>query len=119
MNLKKSLSWAAAAAAVGTAGLVGAQTILVTQTEVKASDPGMVLVDITPIAREVDRHIDAQGQAPGIVWVPASVAADVCGVSLADLAPPAIGHAAVCLAQRTSPSLENHVRRDLLGGIVE
>jgi hypothetical protein len=116
---KTLLTVAGALAAVSVAGLVAAQTIIATNTEVKASDPGMVLVDITRVARDINRNLDTQGQLPGIVWVPASVAADVCGVAMADLAPPAVGHAAVCLAQRSSPSLQNHVKRDLMGGIVE
>jgi hypothetical protein len=118
-SLKTTLSIAAAAGAFTAAGLVAAQTIIATQTEVTASNPGIVLVDISPIAVDVNRSMDLQGQVPGIVWVPASVAADVCGVSITDLAPPAVGHAAVCLAQRSSPSLENHIKRDLMGSLVE
>jgi len=96
---------------------LASRRIIATQTEVTAADPGMVLVDITPVVLELNRNLDAQGQLPGIVWVPASVAADVCGVAMADLAPPAVGHAAVCLAQRSSPSLQNHVKRDIMGFI--
>lgn len=118
-TLKKTVLLAAGAAAVAAAGLVAAQTIIATQTEVVASDPGMVLVDISPVAIDINRNMDLQGQVPGIVWVPASVAADVCGVSMADLAPPAVGHAAVCLAQRSSPSLENHIKRDVMGSFIE
>jgi hypothetical protein len=107
--LKKTLFYGAAAAAValGTVGYV------VAQTEVVATRPDLVLVDLSLIAHDMDRRLDLQGQGTGIAWVPAPVAAQACNVSVADLAPPMPGHAAVCMAQRSSVALDDAVRREV------
>lgn len=74
---------------------------------------GLVTVNVSNVANNIAQGISVDAaKVPTTVQVPVDVAANVCGVSAAVLAPPP-GGTAQCTATKTSPALNDAARSQL------